>query len=67
MTTEQLDGGICAPSWRGFHHVALVTPDLDETICFYGEVLGMTVGEVFGATRRQGRHCFIRPGGDPDT
>ncbi len=50
------------PPWRGFHHVALVTPDLDETIRFYGDVLGMRVGEVFPATERQGRHCFVRPG-----
>ena len=52
-----------SPSWRGFHHVALVTPDLDATIRFYGEVLGMRVGDVFPATERLGRHCFIRPGG----
>lgn len=52
-----------APPWRGFHHVALVTPDLDATIRFYGEVLGMRVGDVFDATQRQGRHCFIKPGG----
>ena len=48
--------------WRGFHHVALATPDLDATIRFYGGVLGMRVGEVFPATERQGRHCFVRPG-----
>ena len=52
-----------APPWHGFHHVALVTPDLDATIRFYGGVLGMRVGEVFAATERQGRHCFIKPGG----
>ncbi|MBY6278041.1 VOC family protein, partial [Symbiobacterium thermophilum] len=32
--------------WEGFHHIALVTPDLDTTIHFYGNVLGMQVGEV---------------------
>jgi len=47
--------------WRGFHHVALVTPDLDATIRFYRDVLGMEAGEVM---ERQGRHCFITPGGD---
>lgn len=52
-----------SPLWHGFHHVALVTPDLDATICFYGEVLGMRVSDVFPATERQGRHCFIKPGG----
>lgn len=50
------------PPWRGFHHVALATPDLDATIRFYSGVLGMRVGEVFPARGRQGRHCFVRPG-----
>lgn len=51
-----------APAWQGFHHVALVTPDLDATITFYSEVLGMHVAAVFPATDRNGRHCFIKPG-----
>ena len=55
------------PPWRGFHHVALVTPDLDATIRFYGDVLGMSVGEVVSATERQGRHCFIKPGDTVET
>ncbi len=45
--------------WRGFHHVALVTPDLDATIHFYQDVLGMQAGDIM---ERQGRHCFISPG-----
>lgn len=47
--------------WQGFHHIALVTPNLDETIRFYRDVLGMQAGEVM---ERQGRHCFVQPGGD---
>ena len=31
--------------WRGFHHVAVVTRDLEETARFYGDVLGMSVGD----------------------
>ena len=62
MASEGTDITDGTPPWRGFHHVALVTPDLDATIRFYGEVLGMRVGEVVGATERQGRHCFIKPG-----
>ena len=50
------------PPWRGFHHVALVTPDLDATITFYTEILGMHIATVFPATDRNGRHCFIKPG-----
>lgn len=45
--------------WRGFHHVALATPDLEATIRFYVDVLGMYAGEVMD---RHGKHCFIKPG-----
>ena len=62
MASGRTDISDGTPPWRGFHHVALVTPDLEATIRFYGEVLGMRVGEVVGATERQGCHCFIKPG-----
>ena len=54
------------PPWRGFHHVALVTRDLDATIRFYDEVLGMEVGSIAPAGELHGRHCAIRPGSEPD-
>ena len=66
MNRGHLDAAT-APPWRGFHHVALATPDLDATIRFYGDILGMGVGEVVGATERQGRHCFVKPGDDSET
>ncbi|OTA41789.1 MAG: hypothetical protein A6D92_03830 [Symbiobacterium thermophilum] len=54
--------------WEGFHHIALVTPDLDTTIHFYGNVLGMQVGEVrAGGGVLPQRHCFIRPGEEAAT
>ena len=54
--------------WRGFHHVALVTPDLDATIAFYRDVLGMHVGETrHGGGVIPARHCFVRPGEDAAT
>ncbi|QED49907.1 VOC family protein [Cytobacillus dafuensis] len=49
-------------SWRGFHHIALITRNLDETIRFYKNVLAMQVGTVYPAFKKRGRHCFIRPG-----
>jgi catechol 2,3-dioxygenase-like lactoylglutathione lyase family enzyme len=67
MSTKHLDAATTALPWSGFHHVALATPDLDETIRFYGGVLGMLVGKVFAATEQQGRHCFVRPGEDVET
>ena len=30
-----------SPAWRGINHLALVTPDMDETVRFYAGVLGM--------------------------
>ncbi len=45
--------------------MALVTADLDATLRFYEDVLGMEAGEIMGRDARGGgaRHCFIRPGG----
>ncbi|WP_222430752.1 VOC family protein [Cohnella terricola] len=48
--------------WLGFHHVALVTPDLDATILFYEDVLGMHSSTVYPALSQRGRHCFVKPG-----
>lgn len=57
-----------AVPWAGFHHIALVTPDLEATIAFYRDVLGMHVGEVLsGGGAIPARHCFVRPGGDVAT
>ena len=52
--------------WRGFHHVAVVTRDLEETVRFHREVLGMGVGDLIerDALGTVSRHRFIRPCGD---
>ncbi len=47
------------PPWRGFHHLALVTPDLDATIRFYRDVLGLVVAFVAPATDLHGRHVML--------
>ena len=54
-------GGLpAAPDWRGVHHLAMVTPDMDATVRFYVGVLGMPLV----ATLRAGpmRHYFFRLG-----
>jgi catechol 2,3-dioxygenase-like lactoylglutathione lyase family enzyme len=62
MTVQASTTSTITPPWRGFHHIALVTADLDATIAFYTEILGMQLAKLFPATDRNGRHCFIKPG-----
>lgn len=52
--------------WRGFHHVALVTRDLDATIRVYAEGLGMESMVVAPVGERHGRHCSLQPGSESD-
>ena len=66
MTEQTTDVATLLPSWSGFHHIALVTRDLDATMRFYREVLGMQVTFIGPAGELHGRHCAIRPGGDPN-
>lgn len=51
-----------APDWRGISHLALVTPDMDETVRFYCGVLGMPL--VVTTMAGPMRHYFfeISPG-----
>jgi catechol 2,3-dioxygenase-like lactoylglutathione lyase family enzyme len=48
------------PQWSGFHHIALVTRDLDATIQFYTTVLGMKLSSDIGpANQLHGRHVGL--------
>jgi len=51
------------PAWNGFHHIALVTPDMAATIAFYVGTLGLTVTRDFPPEGPRGRHCLISVGG----
>jgi catechol 2,3-dioxygenase-like lactoylglutathione lyase family enzyme len=55
--------GALEPSgWAGLSRIVLATPDLEDTIRFYGGVLGMVVEEVTaGGARRGRRECLVRP------
>ncbi len=46
--------------WQGFHHITLITRDLDATVAFYRDILDMQIGEIL---ERHERHCFIQLGG----
>jgi len=52
------------PPWQGFHHVTLLTRDLDATAGFYREVLGMHVAGL-GEAGPLGRHCVVQFGTGP--
>lgn len=50
--------------WQGFHHLAVLTPDLDATMHFYREVVGMTIAAVGPADPPLGRDCIVIVGGE---
>lgn len=50
-------------NWQGVNHIALQTGDLDATVQFYRDVLGMEVMFTAPAGEMPGRHAGIRPGG----
>ena len=49
-----------SPKWQGIHHLAMITPDMDETVRFYCGVLGMPlVSTLLAGTMR---HYFFELG-----
>jgi catechol 2,3-dioxygenase-like lactoylglutathione lyase family enzyme len=52
-----------ATNWRGAHHVALTTTDLDATVRFYHGLLGMPLVATMEPTPVHGRHYFFDAGG----
>jgi catechol 2,3-dioxygenase-like lactoylglutathione lyase family enzyme len=47
--------------WYELHHLALATRDLEATIGFYTDVLGMHAADIAPATPIHGRTCMIKP------
>lgn len=50
------------PSGGGPHHIALVTRDLDATVRFYHDVLGMRLVAALGPEPYHGPHVFLAAG-----
>ena len=46
-------------TWRGIHHLALATHDIEATINFYHHILGLTVTDIFPARAGRGRHAMV--------
>ncbi|AZN41838.1 VOC family protein [Paenibacillus albus] len=53
--------------WQGIHHIALATKDLEQTIRFYTEKLGMQSSPIYPANPFHGPHAFIHPGDSTTT
>ena len=49
-----------SPKWQGIHHLAMITPDMDETVRFYCGVLGMPLVATLCAGPM--RHYFFELG-----
>lgn len=49
-------------AWQEIHHIALATSNLEETVRFYSEVLGMQADGINPPNPIHGRTCSIKPG-----
>jgi catechol 2,3-dioxygenase-like lactoylglutathione lyase family enzyme len=47
--------------WRELHHLALASRDLEATIRFYTDILGMHAADIAPANPIHGRTCTIKP------
>ena len=52
--------GELSPRWRGVHHLALVTPDMDATVRFWSGALGARL--VATVATDSFRHYFFEFG-----
>lgn len=63
MTTTPQSSAELEAAWQGIDHLALVTPDLDATLTFYRDVLGLRVLFEGAPNPMHGRHAMISAGG----
>jgi catechol 2,3-dioxygenase-like lactoylglutathione lyase family enzyme len=61
MAATSSNIGTGALPWRELHHLALATRDLEATIRFYTDVLGMHAADIAPANPIHGRTCTIKP------
>jgi len=63
-TPRGIAGQPTQPIWIGINHIALVTPDLDATVRFYGQLLGLQlIAAMARRSARLGRHVMFDAGG----
>lgn len=61
MATIGSNNGTGALPWCEIHYLALATRDLEATIRFYTDVLGLQAADILPATTLHSRHCAIKP------
>jgi catechol 2,3-dioxygenase-like lactoylglutathione lyase family enzyme len=61
MAATSSNIGTCALPWRDIDHLAFATRDLEATIRFYTDVLGMHASDIAPANPIHGRTCTIKP------
>lgn len=49
--------------WLGVHHIGVVTHDLDASLHFYRDVLGLTTDLIGFSPRTRQRHVMVATGG----
>jgi catechol 2,3-dioxygenase-like lactoylglutathione lyase family enzyme len=59
---EMTDSSPSTLPWQDMHHIALATGNIEETIRFYTEVVGMQAADIQPPNPIHGRTCTIRPG-----
>jgi catechol 2,3-dioxygenase-like lactoylglutathione lyase family enzyme len=59
MTTQTIE-------YQGLHHLALVSSDMERTVDFYTNVLGMKLTKGFDLDHGYGQHFFFDMGGGND-
>lgn len=62
MATEEEESARPVGMWRGINHITLATPDLDATVEFYRDIVGLQVLFEAPANPMHGRHAMLSTG-----
>lgn len=46
-------------AWGGIHHIALATQDINATVAFYRDILGIQVSDVYPSQEGRGCHTIM--------
>jgi catechol 2,3-dioxygenase-like lactoylglutathione lyase family enzyme len=57
--TDPLSGTL---PWQDVHHIAIATRNIEETVRFYTEIIGMQAGDIQPPNPIHGRTCVVKPG-----